>query len=359
MKRTVRISALLLLVAVLMLLSLCGCGSSNHSSQSYTAAREDGAYAADYDFEGYAAAEMAADEAYGFAPVPAPNASASASGSGTKEGDVPAEDPEKIIYAADVTVETTTFDETVAGVTELVGRYDGWIESSSISGSNYYQKAKGTASTRDASFTLRIPSRRFNELMESLSALGNIPYSHIYTENVTSQYVDTQARLKAYQTQEARLLEMMELAESVEDVIIIEDRLTELRYRIESLQSTLNNWDRLKEEPSYWQELKDALKQGFRNAGQIIKDLLVFLIEILPVLIILIPVVWLLIWLIKKVFRLDGSRARARREARAAKKAAKKAAGDAPHPEAPASPPAEAGPAPETTAAAEKKEDNP
>ena len=35
MKRTVRISALL--VAVLMLLSLCGCGSSNHSSQSYTA----------------------------------------------------------------------------------------------------------------------------------------------------------------------------------------------------------------------------------------------------------------------------------------------------------------------------------
>ena len=353
MKRTVRISALL--VAVLMLLSLCGCGSSNHSSQSYTAAREDGAYAADYDFEGYAAAEMAADEAYGFAPVPAPNASAS------------------------VTVETTTFDETVAGVTELVGRYDGWIESSSISGSNYYQKAKGTASTRDASFTLRIPSRRFNELMESLSALGNIPYSHIYTENVTSQYVDTQARLKAYQTQEARLLEMMELAESVEDVIIIEDRLTELRYRIESLQSTLNNWDRrvsystvsltvkevreytpeIKEEPSYWQELKDALKQGFRNAGQIIKDLLVFLIEILPVLIILIPVVWLLIWLIKKVFRLDGSRARARREARAAKKAAKKAAGDAPHPEAPASPPAEAGPAPETTAAAEKKEDNP
>ena len=375
MKRKLRISALL--VAVLMLLSLCGCGSSNHSTQSY--AREEGSYAADYDYESYAAAEMAADEAYGFAPVPAPNASASASGSGTKEGDVPAEDPEKIIYAADVTVETTTFDQTVAGVTELVGRYDGWIESSSISGSNYYQKAKGTASTRDASFTLRIPSRRFNELMESLSALGNIPYSHIYTENVTSQYVDTQARLKAYQTQEARLLEMMELAESVEDVIIIEDRLTELRYRIESLQSTLNNWDRrvsystvsltvkevreytpeIKEEPSYWQELKDALKQGFRNAGQIIKDLLVFLIEILPVLIILIPVVWLLIWLVKKVFRLDGSRARARREARAAKKAAKKAAADAPHPGVPASPAAEAGAVPETTAAAEKKEDNP
>ena len=381
MKRTVRISAFLL--AALMLLSLCGCGKTNQSL-SYSAAREDAASNAVYDYESYAAAEMAADGDYGFSPVPAPLAG----GGSTKEGDVPKENPEKIIYAADVTVETTTFDETVANVTELVERYDGWIESSSISGSNYYQKAKGTASTRDASYTLRIPSSRFNELMESLSALGNIPYSHIYTENVTSQYVDTQARLKAYTTQEARLLEMMELAESVEDVIIIEDRLTELRYQIEALQSTLNNWDRrvsystvslsvkevreytpeIKEEPSYWEELKDALKTGFENAGQILKDLLVFLIELLPVLIILIPVIWLLVWIIKKVFRLDGSRARARREARAAKRAEKKAAKEAvltaknapAASEAPAVPSGEENtPAPEEVPAAAEKEDKP
>ena len=362
MRRIVRVSAFLL--AALMLLSLCGCGSAKHSAQ--TAVREEAAYNAAYDYESYAAAEMAADGEYGFAPVPMP--SSVAGGGSSKEGDVPDENPEKIIYAADVTVETTTFDESVAGVNELVERYDGWIESSSISGSNFYQKSKGTASTRDASFTLRIPSRRFNEMMESLSALGNVPYSHIYTENVTSRYVDTQARLKAYTTQEARLLEMMELAETVEDVIIIEDRLTELRYQIESLQSTLNNWDRrvsystitltvkevreytpeIKEEPSYWEELKEAVKEGFENAGQILKDLLVFLIEILPVLIILIPVIWLLVWIVKKVFRLDGSRARARREARAAKKAAKEAEKNAAKEAAansPAFPSGEGGPA--------------
>ena len=342
MKKSVRVFAFLL--AALMLLSLCGCGSAKHSA-SNTAAREDAAYGASYEFENYAAAEMVADGDYGLAPVPMPS---SAAGAG-KESDVPDEDPEKIIYAADVTVETTTFDESVTGVNELVERYDGWIESSSISGSNYYQKAKGTASTRDASFTLRIPSRRFNEMMESLSALGNIPYSHIYTENVTSQYVDTQARLKAYTTQEARLLEMMELAETVEDVIIIEDRLTELRYQIEALQSTLNNWDRrvsystisltvkevreytpeIKEEPSYWEELKEALKEGVSNAGEILKGLLVFLIEILPVIIILIPVIWLLVWLVKKVFHLNGEKAARRRAARAARKAEKKAAKDA------------------------------
>ena len=68
MKKTIRISAFLL--SALMLLSLCGCGSAQHSL-SYSAAKEDGAYNAAYDYESYAAAEMAADEAYGFSPIPA------------------------------------------------------------------------------------------------------------------------------------------------------------------------------------------------------------------------------------------------------------------------------------------------
>ena len=225
-------------------------------------------------------------------------------------------------------------------------QFGGWIEASSVSGSNYYQKARGTASTRDASFTLRIPSGRFQELMDSLSGLGNIPYSHIYTENVTAQYYDVQAHLKAYQTQETRLLEMMELAETVEDVITIEDRLTELRYQIESLQSRLNNWDRRvsystialsvkevreytpeeKVNPSFGEELKQALKDGLENAGQFLKNLLVLLVEALPVLLLLIPIVWLVIWLLRRIIRRITAGAAARREAKRAAKTAAKAA---------------------------------
>ena len=231
--------------------------------------------------------------------------------------------------------------------------FGGWIESSSVSGSNYYQKSRGTASTRDASYTLRIPSKRFQELMDSLSGLGNIPYSHIYTENVTAQYYDVQAHLKAYQTQETRLLEMMELAETVEDVIILEDRLTELRYKIESLQSSLNNWDRRvsystislsvkevreytpeeKVNPTYGEELLQALKDGLENAGEFLKNLLVFLVEVLPVLIILVPIIWLVIWLLRKLIRKLTAKAAARREKRRAAKAAARAVPAAEKPE--------------------------
>ena len=350
MKRMKRFSALLL--ALMMLMSLCACGSENSKGQgSYSEA----AYSS-YDDYGYKAA---AEEA----PIPRPaydgdyglsvNAAAPAAGAKDEntETDTPAENADKIIYSSEVTVETTTFDETVGKIAGLVSSYGGWIESSSVSGSNYLQKARGNAPTRDASYTLRIPSNRFQALMENLSDLGNIPYSHIYTENVTSQYYDSQARLKAYQTQEERLLEMMELAESVEDVIIIEDRLTELRYQIESIQSRLNNWDRrvsystvslticevreytpeVRVDPSYGEELAQALKEGLENAGEFLKNLLVFLVEVLPVLVILIPLAWLVIWLIRKAWssgkarRAAGKEKSLSRKARRAEEKARKA----------------------------------
>ena len=375
MKKMKNLAALLL--AVMMLLSLCACGSAasgKTESGSYyastPAAAADMAYAGagDYEFE------LADDYAVGLnaaAPVPQPSAKTESS------TEVPAEKPDKIIYSSDVTVETTAFDETIGKISGLVDAYGGWIESSSVSGSNYYQKSRGTASTRNASYTLRIPSARFTEIMDSFSDLGNIPYSHIYTENVSSQYYDAQARLKAYTTQEERLLEMMELAESVEDVIIIEDRLTELRYKIESIQSNLNNWDRRvsystiyltvqevkeytpeeKVNPTYGEELLQALKDGLKNAGEFLKNFLVFLVEILPVLVILAPIVWFVIWLIRKTLRGSGERRARRAEKRRRKKALKQAKKNAAA--AVTAPPAAPVQNPPETAPAEKdKEEN-
>ena len=116
----------------------------------------------------------------------------------------------------------TDFDGSIAKLLALVEENKGWVEASSMSGANYRSIARGSSYNRSASYTLRIPSNKFELLMGSLSEIGNVPYSHTYTENVTSQYYDTQARLTAYQTQETRLLEMMEKAETVNDVIAIE-----------------------------------------------------------------------------------------------------------------------------------------
>ena len=299
---------LALLLTALLVFSLCACGSANSAASAPSAAYDmatteapcpELAEAAEYG--GFAAAE---------------DALLSTGGTTAPEGM-----PEKLIYSATATVETTEFDQTVEKLSALVEQYGGFVESSSINGSNYYTQSRGYSSERYASYVIRVPSDKFSTLMGNLSTLGNVPYSHTYTENVTAQYYDTDARLTAYKTQETRLLEMMEMAESVEDLISIEEKLTELRYQIESLQSTLNNWDRQvnysslslevqevieytpESRMSYGQELMLALTNGLKRAGQFFKDLLVWFVGALPTLVILAVVLAVAIPLLKKCVR--------------------------------------------------------
>ena len=294
-----------LLLAVLLVFALCACGSANSASSAPSAAYDMVSTEAAYPAE-------APEEDYGGFAV------AGGTQLETGSGAAPEGSPEKLIYSASATVETTEFDQTIEKLSALVEQYGGFVESSSINGSNYYTQSRGYSSERYASYVIRVPSGKFSALMGSLSTLGNVPYSHTYTENITAQYYDTDARLTAYQTQEARLLEMMEAAETVEDLIAIEEKLTELRYQIESLQSTLKNWDRQvaystldleiqevieytpESRMSYGQELALALTNGLRRTGEFFKDLLLAIVGALPALVILAVVLAILIPVWKK-----------------------------------------------------------
>ncbi len=299
-------------LAGLMLLSLCACGAAK------TAVSE----ARTGTYDSYAAYDMEAAEEYGFSTqmmAPAPMAAASSAGGLAANGsaarpagsasdeDAPETSPEKIIYSADVTVETTAFEEALQKVTELVERFGGWVESSSVNGANYQDLSRGRSTARSAGYTLRIPSERFEELMGSLSEIGNIPFQHVYTENVTARYYDVQARRNAYQVQEARLLELLEIAESVDDVLAIEAQLSEVRYQIESLEGTLRGWDRrvsystvylqvsevreyTQETPvvlSFGQRVARAFVSGWRSVAEFARGALLWLLESLPTLLLL------------------------------------------------------------------------
>ena len=275
------------LITVLLILSLslslCACGASSKNTAMEMAAPME---AAIYD------GAMMESNSMGFAM--------DASVSGTVSEEVPQDNPEKIIYSADVTVETTDFEGSLAKLDELVKGYNAWVESSSVSGADYYHISRERSYNRSASYTLRVPSESFNTLMTSLSELGNVPYTHTYTENVTAQYYDSQARLNAYTAQEDRLLEMMGKAETVSDIIAIEEKLTELRYRIESIQTSLNNWDRrvdysyvylnVQEVKEYTPEAKEsfvsklsrAFTGGFEDAVVAVQNFVLWLVGAIP-----------------------------------------------------------------------------
>lgn len=319
---------LALILTFLMLLSLCACGAGSKGSDTAAAtesiqeapavAAEDNGYGGLASYSGSYAADAEYEEA---------EEDGAGGGTGAEAGEI---NPDKIIYSGEAQIETLNFDESIAGLMEMLEQYGGWIESSSLSGANYYSISRGNSGNRSAYYTLRIPSDKFETMMTSLSQLGNVPYTHTYSENVTAQYYDTQARLTAYETQEARLLEMMEKAETVSDVITIEEKLTELRYQIESLQSTLNNWDRQvnysslyvtvdevgeytpQPQQSYLQELWQALTGAFKDLGRFFKNFLVFLVSAIPTIIVLV----VLFFIFRPIYRKVKARRKARKAGR-------------------------------------------
>ncbi|HBD85976.1 MAG TPA: hypothetical protein DC001_00950 [Clostridiales bacterium] len=210
---------------------------------------------------------------------------------------------DKIIYSAYAEIETRDFDASVAGVYSLITRYGGFLETSSVTGNDYY----ASRSSRSASFVIRIPSQHFEALTGSLTELGNVPYSSTSAQNITARYNDTQSRLDAYEIEYDRLLSMLEQAKTVEEMLAIEQRLSDVRYSIQSLSDTISGWDSLisystvelrldevveyTEEPletgNYWEEVGAAFSATLKGLGRFFKNLLKAVIAVSPILVVL------------------------------------------------------------------------
>ena len=319
MKKTLyRILTLLLILTLA--LSLTACGKNAAVTKAAGAPAYGPAYAEEaFAYPMEAMEEPAAAADYAVNGVGGVGARGSDGGLGSSGGSAMQETrPSKIIYTAYARLESTDYDSAVDAVYELVEKMGGYMESTSISGSDYSSIARGYASLRSASFTIRIPCEKFEEFTGTLSAIGNIPYCNTSSENITMQYYDVQSRLTAYETQEARLLEMLAIAESVDDMLAIQQQLTEVQYQLDSIKSTLRYYDNqvgystvnldvseVKEytpEPtvrlSYWERMSRGFRDSLKSIGTFFTNLFLWIVTNLPILILLALVICALLWLV-------------------------------------------------------------
>ena len=324
-KRT--FSWIALCLSILLLAGLtAGCGGRSNSSETASggsmakaAAPVEAPAAFDISDEAYwdggeyygGAAQAAPAPDYGEAILPG------------ESGTAPAETFDKIIYSGSANVETIRFDETLEQVYALIAEYGGFLESSYVSGKDYYSTYYSRPSYRSASFTIRVPREKFQSFTGALEALGNLTNSSVQAQNITSSYFDTQSRLNTYRTEEERLLDMLKKAETVEDMLNIEDRLASVRYNIESLTTTLTNWDskvnystvdlyisevkELTPETPITRTFGEELSQRFRDSweGLVrgVKNFVLFLLGASPILIPVLAVIVVIILIIRSKIR--------------------------------------------------------
>lgn len=94
-----------------------------------------------------------------------------------------------------------------------------------------------------ARLSIKVPQEKLHDIIASISQLGEVTYKVISTQDVTEEYYDADARLKAMKAKEERLLGLMSQAGNINDIISIENELGKTRAEIEVLSGRLKYLD--------------------------------------------------------------------------------------------------------------------
>ena len=296
---------------------LVGCGSgyanSSTGNQMYEGA------AADYEAkeEAYATADTYdTDEAVGADAGGAANdISQKNEEAGTDESGRLAE--QKLIYTADITIQTQTFQDTFSAVKDAISKVGGFVESETTTDSAwnwYYSDYKKSSGTLRSYITVRVPSSKYREFLGLLEGTdGKITNRSEYVQNITKRYNDQSILIESLEKQETRLLEMMDKAETIEDMITIESRLSEVQTQLNQARNTLAGYDTdvnystinvqieeviqyssQKVQQTFLERLGNTFTRSWRDFGEFMQDLILAIVYLLPVIIVVVIILVIL-----------------------------------------------------------------
>lgn len=102
------------------------------------------------------------------------------------------------------------------------------------------------AETAFLSLEIRIPAGEFHALVVWLRGRGKIRYERLWSQDITSEYVDLAARLRTQRNLESRLLRILqEKTAELKDLLAVERELARVREGIERHESQQRTWDHL------------------------------------------------------------------------------------------------------------------
>lgn len=208
----------------------------------------------------------------------------------------------KLIQKVWMNAETEDMSPLLEQVSAKITELGGYIEAQQIQNGSQYSGRR----YRSADLTIRIPADQLDRFVSQIAEVSNIVSTNKTVEDVTLKYVATESRMLALQTEQNRLIELLAMAESLEDVLTIEDRLTDVRSELEQVTSTLKLYDNqvnygtvylsinevreytVVEEPeTVWERIGTGFVESLKNVGDFLVELFVFLVVKIPYLVLI------------------------------------------------------------------------
>ena len=215
------------------------------------------------------------------------------------------ESGQKLIRRVNIDAETEDLEALLAELTAQIGALDGYIENQEL----YNGSTQASYRHRSANLTVRIPADKLDSFVQQVKGVSNVVSYNESQEDVTLTYVSTESRIKALETEQARLLELLAQAQNMSDLLEIEARLTDVRYELESVTSQLlvlaNKVDyatvRLYisqvreytevEEQTVWQRIATGFKSNLKDMGEGLVDFFVWVVTYSPQLVLAVTLI--------------------------------------------------------------------
>jgi hypothetical protein len=147
-------------------------------------------------------------------------------------GQTAAEVDQKIIKNGSLQMVVKSVSEGIDRIGALAGDKGGFVQNSSVT-----ERGDGT---HYGQISVRVPAKDFETAMNEIQALAALVKNESASgQDVTEQYTDLESQLRNAQAQEQTYLRVLEKANTVEDILKVQQRLGDIRGTIESLQGRL------------------------------------------------------------------------------------------------------------------------
>ncbi len=130
-----------------------------------------------------------------------------------------------MIYTATVSLKVKNVTTAINKITSLTEEFGGFIQEINIYGTE----------RKEGYITVRIPQTNFQEFLKKIASIGKLENKKVEGQDVTEKFIDLQARLNNSKKEEQRLLQILEKAETVDEILKVEKEIKTVRTEIDTL----------------------------------------------------------------------------------------------------------------------------
>lgn len=216
-----------------------------------------------------------------------------------------------IIKTGTMNLEIEKYDETINQINDYVKKSGGFITNSS--------SQVNASGKKQGAITIRITTDKYDAMIKDMGNFGKILNSQINGNDVTSEYIDLQARMTTQAELEKRLLSLLnEKTAKLVDVVEVEEKLSSVRQNIEQSQGRMKYLKNQSDfstltvsvyEPSlmitssgggFFYEIERGFSKGLKGFTEVLSGMITFFIALMPVVILILILTYIAVLIYKK-----------------------------------------------------------